>query len=150
MTKKEAQNLLRIKMNYALDRANSYSSVTLNGISECNYYKGLAEGYKKAKELVGNIDSINNTPDKKDWGVTIYRVSWEVCDDEGCCETFYTDWTFDLELAQTVQKNIIDKKDISNRHVFVGDIEKATVICNTKEVEGLNLYDMVFKLKEEK
>lgn len=149
MTKKEAQNLLRIKMNYALDRANSYSSVTLNGISECNYYKGLAEGYKKAKELVGNIDSIGNAPKVKDLGVMIYRVSWEVYDDEGCCEIFYTDWTFDYELAQIWQKNLVDKKDINKHYVSVNEIEKAFVICDAEEIKGLNLYDKVFKLKEE-
>lgn len=149
MTKKEIQNILTKKMRNALDRAYNYSATFFNGGNEYHYYRGLAEGYKKAKELVGNIDSIGNTPKVKDLGVMIYRVSWEVYDNEGCYEEFYTDWTFDLELAQLLRKNLINKKDVNKRFVSVKDIEKAFVVCNAEDIKGLNLYDKVFKLKEE-
>lgn len=150
MTKKEVQNILTKKMNNALNRASNYSSITLNEVCEYNYYRGLADGYRKAKELIGNIDSIGISPKKKDLGVMIYRVSWEIYDNEGCNETFYTDWTFDYELAQLWQKNLIDKKDVNKHCVSVNDIEKAFVICDTKDIKGLNIYDKVFPLKEEK
>ena len=105
--------------------------------------------YLKAKELVGNIDSIGNAPKVKDLGVMIYRVSWEVYDDEGRYETYYTDWTFDYELAQFWQKNLIDKNNVNKRRVFVNDIEKTFVICNEDDIKGKHLYDKVFPLKEE-
>ena len=150
MTKKEAQNILTKKMSNALNRANDYSSITLNGVCEYNYYRGLADGYLKAKEIVGNIDSIGISPKTKDLGIMIYRVSWEKYDNEGCFEIFYTDWTFDYELAQLWQKNLIDKKNVSKQCVSVNEIEKAFVICDTEDIKGLNLYDKVFKLKEDK
>ena len=63
MTKKEIQNILTKKMRNALNRANDYSSINLDRINEYHYYRGLADGYLKAKELVGNIDNkdANNT-----------------------------------------------------------------------------------------
>ena len=56
MTKKEIQNILTKEMNNACHRANNYSSCEFNGVSEYSYYRGLADGYLKAKEIVDNIE----------------------------------------------------------------------------------------------
>ena len=56
LTKKDLKRILNQKMKSALKKANDDFSISIKGISEYNYYKGLSDGYRKALELIGNME----------------------------------------------------------------------------------------------
>ena len=52
---KQVQDLLTKKMNNAKKMANEAQEISIKGITDFSYYSGLAEGYRKAKEIVGQL-----------------------------------------------------------------------------------------------
>ena len=80
-------------------------------------------------------------------GLIIYRVSWEVYDDEGCYETLYGDWVFSLETAQKMRNNLMEVKKRQKNLIHINDIEQDFVTCSKEEVE--NLVNKMFPLIED-
>ena len=83
---------------------------------------------------------------EKKLGFMIYRVSWEVYDDEGCYEVFYTDWSLDKKTTMSQQMELLELSKV-RKDIHVGKIEQEYVVCSKEEVE--NLVNKIFPLIEE-
>ena len=69
-------------------------------------------------------------------GFVIYRVSWEVYDDEGCYEVFYTEWTLDKKTAVSHQKELLELSKV-RKDIHVNDIQEEFVSCTKEEIQEL-------------
>ena len=83
---------------------------------------------------------------EKKLGFVIYRVSWEVYDNEGCYEVFYTDWHLDKKTTMSQQMELLELSKV-RKDIHVNDIEQEFVVCSREEVE--NLANKIFPLIEE-
>lgn len=73
---------------------------------------------------------------KKKLGFMIYRVSWEVYDDEGCYEVFYTDWHLDKKTIMSQQMELLELSKV-RKDIHVNEIEQEFVSCNKEEIQEL-------------
>jgi hypothetical protein len=83
---------------------------------------------------------------KNELGFMIYRVSWEIYDDEGCYEVFYTDWHLDKKATMLQQMELLELSKV-RKDIHVNEIEQEFVVCSREEVE--NLANKIFPLIEE-
>ena len=82
---------------------------------------------------------------KNELGFMIYRVSWEVYDDEGCYEVFYTDWHLDKKTTMSQQMELLELSKV-RKDIHVNDIEQEFVVCT--EIELKDLVDRTFPLEK--
>ena len=73
---------------------------------------------------------------KKKLGFVIYRVSWEVYDNEGCYEVFYTDWNLDKKTAVSHKRELLELSKV-RKDIHVNKIEQEFVSCTKKEIQEL-------------
>ena len=73
---------------------------------------------------------------EKKLGFMIYRVSWEVYDDEGCYEEFYTDWHLDKEAVVSHRKELLELSKV-RKDIHVNDIQEEFVSCTKEEIQEL-------------
>lgn len=69
--------------------------------------------------------------------LTIYRVSWEVYNDDGSYEEYYSDWTFNRETAEKMRNNLLETAKNRTYEINVSDIITEFVLCSKEEVEIL-------------
>lgn len=84
---------------------------------------------------------------EKKLGFMIYRVSWEVYDDDkGCYEVFYTDWHLDKKTTMSQQMELLKLSQV-RKDIHINDIEEEFVVCLKEDIE--NLVNKMFPLTEE-
>lgn len=69
-------------------------------------------------------------------GFVIYRVSWEVYDDEGCYEVFYTDQSLDKKKVVSHLGELLELSKV-RKDIHVNDIQEEFVSCTKKEIQEL-------------
>ena len=79
---------------------------------------------------------------EKKLGFVIYRVSWEVYDDEGCYEVFYTDWSLDKKTTMSHQMELLELSKV-RKDIHVNDIQEEFVSCTKEEIQ--ELVNKIFK-----
>ena len=55
-TLKQIQDLLTKKMRNAEELADGIKQFNVKGLSDYSYYSGIAEGYRKAKGIIGKLN----------------------------------------------------------------------------------------------
>ena len=73
---------------------------------------------------------------KKELGFMIYRVSWEVYDNEGCYEVFYSDWHLDKKTTMSHQMELLELSKV-RKDIHVNDIQEEFVSCTKEEIQEL-------------
>ena len=73
---------------------------------------------------------------EKKLGFMIYRVSWEVYDDECCYEVFYTDWHLDKKTIMSQQMELLELSKV-RKDILVNEIEQEFVSCTKEEIQEL-------------
>ena len=82
---------------------------------------------------------------EKKLGFMIYRVSWEVYDDEGCYEVFYSDWHLDKMTVVSHKRELLELSKV-RKDIHVNEIEQEFVVCT--EIELKDLVDRIFPLEK--
>ena len=73
---------------------------------------------------------------KKKLGFVIYRVSWEVYDDEGCYEVFYTDWHLDKKIVISHKRELIELSKV-RKDIHFNEIEQEFVSCTEEKIQDI-------------
>jgi hypothetical protein len=73
---------------------------------------------------------------KRKLGFVIYRVSWEVYDNDGCYEVFYTDWSLDKKITISHLMELLELSKV-RKDIHVNDIQEEFVSCTKEEIQEL-------------